>query len=514
MKKLLLIILTPVVLIAGAATAMYFLIRDTSSPSYVSNGKSTETILNDKVFDAFAETKNSHDISLSVTQDDFNQVLVQTIGSLDETTKQYVKGMEMKIDGETYHLNVYLNASIVSTKIDLSCKFSKDDDNFYLMIEDIKMGSLSNLKGISLSILKNYMSNETFNSMFFSAGLPMSANLDQGKFTISKEDIHNLILDYLKDEDNKLPYAFLKDMFALNYFNTTFENELNVALSLEDFHSNETFYNATNELSDDELDLENNKTKLITLLNENKIDLEHKEVVYNFLTLGYDYLKDEDKSYIDSVDMTSIGYTNESKKLHFGYTPISPNFSTLFKTNTSTIFSSEGFLLNESYINQYIQYRDLIGYTYLMDKETSTGYEINYITIDNFYVDFLKKDDKEMMNMTVGLNINGYETSIILENEKSETITYGMKLKNQNIYFGNYVLGDEMKDEIYKLLNENLSEDSYITFDGEGTFTLSFEKDLKSILSSLSNTSLLTSIVGENNIDTNAGIRIKGSISI
>lgn len=515
MKKLLLFILTPIVLIASGGAIVYFLIKDTSTPSYVSNGETYETIMNDKIFDAFSKTKDNRNISISVTQDDFNQILLQAQGNLDETVTTYIKGLEINIEEDIYHLNVFLNANFIQTKLDLSCKFSQDENNFYLTVDNIKLGSLSNLKSISLSLLRNYISNEEFNSMFTSLNLPMEADLSNGIFTFKKEDIHNLILDTIKDEENKIPYAFVSDMFSLNYVNTDFNGELKVSIPLEDFHSNENFYNKDNELSEDELDLENNKNKLITLLNEQKIDTEHKEVVFKFLTLGYDSLSDEEKTYINSVDMTSIGYSNLSKLTHLGYTATNPNIGALILQNVTSILSSQtGFLINESYINQYVQYKDLIGYTYLMDKKTSTGYEINYITIDNFYVDLIKKNEKELMNMTIGLNINGYETSLILENEKTETISYGMKLKNENIYLGNYTLGDELTQEIYKLLKENLTDDDFMSFDGEGNFTISFEKDLKPLLSLTKNVSLVTTIEGENNSDVNAGIRMKNTITI
>ncbi len=515
MKKLIIGLLIPTGVIGGGGTTLYMMLKDTTSPSYVSTGESIDEVLNKKLFNSIKDAKTTHKMDLNMTQDDFNQILSATYSEIDPTVTEYIKGFEISIQEQVYHILFWVHTPVVDTKIDLSCEFDQDEDNFYLIIKDIKVGTLG-LKSLALSLLKTALTSDDINKEFQNSGIHMTADLDKGKFTYAKADARNDLVYIIKDSgEANLASSLFSNVLKMDLLTLDFTNQLQVLLDLEPLNTNENFCNDANRLDDDELNLETSKTNLATLLSEGIVDTSdhHYDIVFTYLTLGYDALEEEaDREYIDSLDLSSIGITNNAT--HLGYQPEAANIAAQFSSVTPTEWLNSGSLLiSEGLVNQYIQYQDLIGYSFIFTYNN----EVEYITVDNFYVNLIEKEEKEQMNMVVGISINGYETSLILENTKSETTNYGMKLTNDNIYFGNNAVDDELKGLLYGLVKDNLPENDFLTFNGEGTFTVNFEgyfSNITETLASLGKTIVLdSSIEGSSLDDNNAGFRLRGKIS-
>ena len=118
MKKLLIGLLVPVVIIVGGAATLYFLVRDNSQPTYVASDDTTEQVLNKKLFGAIKDTKTTHELNIDITQDDFNQILAHTHKSLGSDVKEYVKGLEISIQDNDYHIYFFVHTPVLDTKVD------------------------------------------------------------------------------------------------------------------------------------------------------------------------------------------------------------------------------------------------------------------------------------------------------------------------------------------------------------------------------------------------------------
>jgi hypothetical protein len=525
MKKLLLGILIPVVILGGGAATVYFLLKDNSTPSYQMTSKTTETIMNEKLLMAFQSTKEAHKISYEFSQDDFNQVIALAYEQNDSNIKKCLRGVEMKIDGNTYHIYVYATVGILDTKLDLSCTFTSDEENYYLNIDSIRIGKLSKLKQWGLSILKSIMSEEKLNSAFSVDGIQMKADLGNERFVYSKKDCQSDLVSLLEKQtgEKTLMKSVISNFINMNLLSLDFTSKVQAVIDLEPLNWNDTYCNSANMLSSDSLNLDTKKNQVKTLLEEGKIDLDnsHPNMVFSFLARGYSSLDDDSKAYIDSIDMSSIGFKDAlSKKSYVGYQPSSVDIrnEVIGSATGGTLFSNDGFHLGEGEINLYLQSQGILGYGYLLAGKVDDSYVLNYITLNNAYVDFINKGEDSYMNMVVGLSVNGYETSLILENKKTGNLDYGITLKNENIYFGCKEIDSDLKDQLYTLIKDNLPSDGFLRFDGNGNFQLNFESYLKDSISLIESTTskkftLDTSISGTSLTDENAGLILKGVLA-
>ncbi len=523
MKKLLLCILIPVLVVGGGAATVYFLLRDTSTMQYQKTEKTAETLMNENFLSAFNDTKESHHVTYEMSQDDFNQVLSLAYEKMDSSMKDYLKGMEIKIEGDLYHICLYAKASILQSKVDLSCRFSSDEENYYLTIESIKVGKLSGMKWLAKQILKNVFTDEQMNSMFRNYGIQMKADLNNDRFVYGKNDCRNDLVGLVKKNSGTSSFmnCMIQSFVDMDLLSVDFTNKMQAIIDLEPLNTNASFCNAENELDSGVLNLDVQKGYVKTLLENGSIDLEssHPQIVFDYLLKGYSSLADEQKSYIDSVDLTSIGISEETKKTHagFGFSGQSVRQIVQSSALNSSLVSSDGILVSENSLNLYLWSQDILGNNYILSGKKDDSYIVNYIALDNVYIDCLGMDSKENMNMVLGVNVNGYETSIILENRKKENTDYGMTLQNENIYFGTKTISSELKKEIYSLIQKCLPENEFMTFDGNGTFTLDFKDYLSDYLSLISSTThktltLNTSLEGNSLVDTNAGLRLKGNL--
>ena len=523
MKKLLIGILVPVVVIAGGAATLYFLLRDNSTMEYQKTDKSVETILNENLLTAFSETKDKHQIRYELSQDDFNQVLSLAYDGMDTSVKDYLKGMEIKIDGDVYHIYIYAKASILNSKIDLACKFSSDEENYYLRIESIKVGRISGLKWMATKILGNFLTDSQLNSMFSSAGIQMKADLSNDRFVYNRNDCKADLLKMVQKQmtDDSLLSSVVSSFMDMNLLSVDFTSKVQAIIDLEPLNTNDSFCHEENMLPSSSLNLEKHKEDVKKLLENGKIDLtsSHSQIVFNYLVRGYGSLSEEEKSYIDSVDLDLIGIPSAMKKTYAGYQPSAESVRQIVASGVTdgSLVSSDGLLIKEDSLNLYLQSQGLLGYSYLIDGKKDDSYIVNYVTVDNIYFDCMNKDSVETMNMVVGLNINGYETSVILENRKEASLDYGITLKNENMYFGTKEIPSDLKSELYTLIKDNLPSNEFLTFDGKGTFTIDFRGYLSDYLSIISSTTgktlkLDTSIEGTALTDESAGLRLKGAL--
>ncbi len=524
MKKLLIGILIPVVILAGGATTLYFLVRDASSVSYQKTEMTTKEVMNKNLLSAFSTCKKDHNVSFEMSQDDFNQVLSMAYQDMDSSAKEYLKGLEIKIEGDVYHIYVYAKASILSTKIDMACKFSSDEDNYYLTVSSITVGHLSKLKSLAFSILKKAMSESQINASFSKAGISMKADFEKERFVYKKEECKNDLKTLIKKSmsENTLVSSAVNNLLDLNLLSIDFTSKLQALIDLEPLNTNANFCSQQNMLSEDSLNLEAQKEKIVSLLNAGIIDEEssHPTLVFNYLLRGYSSLEDNEKEYIDSLDLSSIGLSSKlQKQTYMGYQPEGADIKDAMIESMSdgSLLTEDGLLIKEKTLNDYLQAQGILGYSYLLTGKVDNSYVVDYITMDNAYFNLIKKENKEQMNMVIGLSINGYETSLVMENTKDQELDYGITLKNENIYYGTKTVQDDLKNEIYALVKENLPSNEFLTFDGKGTFTINFEgylKDSIELLSKVQNKKLVlnTTIEGTSLDDSQAGLRIKGSL--
>ncbi len=526
MKKLLIGIFVPVLILAGLAGGCYYAVYDGSSPSKPEGEIDLSSFSNQKLVHAFDSTKDTGKLSLNLTQKELDLLLNQSFAS--SAAKDYVRGVNISIDKSDYHIKVYCNASFLKTMVDLTCSFSSDEDNYYLTIKDAKIGKVTFLDDLAFTVLGNVMTDEQLNQQFSIAGLHMKAELKKRRIVYPIEDALLDLRTLLREStsENEM-VAVLSSLFvSKDVLSFRFEDELSVDASLASFHTNSDFVDSDNTIDTSLLDFSKSRLDVISLLDSGKIDTEseHEKTVFDFLNRGYLSLSDSQKEYIDSADLSSIGYSDKiQKSLHNGYRPADPDIENYFAVSGTglsnpSLLNEEGLLLKESLINQYLHSQGIVGYSYVFSCKEDGKYDVQYVAIDNAYFNFYTKNDIEHMDLVLSLDVSGYDTTLVLENTKSQSLPYGMKVKNENIYFGTSQADESVKSFAYHLIQDYLPENEFLTFDGNDSFVLNFEGYLKDYLS-LVNTllpgksfSLDSRIEGKSLTDKDSGLRLSGSL--
>lgn len=529
MKKLLLSILIPVLVLGGLAGGAYYAISDSTVYPEPESSASLNDLMNQKMLHAFDSTHDSGKIEFSIDQDDFNSILYQAYQSMDDNTKKYLRGIRIEIDKKQYHVKFYCDISFVKTLVDLTCEFNSDDENFYLSIKDAKVGKITFLDDLAFLVLSNTVSDESLNSQFLSSGLHMKAELKNRRFIYSKQDayadLNSLIQNSTSGDD--MISAFSSMLLKENVLKIDSNDALKADISLEDFSTNGSFVDSGNDISPEELDLEKHRAEVIQLLDDEKIndsDVSLSKSVFDFLNCGYSSLSDSQKQMILSLDLESIGYKDDLSKISYqGYRPKDPNIRDYFSLKDGTLkdvslISENGLFLSEKMMNQYLRSQGIVGYSYVFQDQVKSHHTFHYVALDNAYFNLYEKDEQSHMDLILQISVSGYDTTLILENVKKEDLSYGMTLENQNIYFGTELADEKMESFLYSLIQSYLPSNEFLTFDGNGLFTINFEGYLKEYLDLLSSSmipmefALSTSIEGNSVVDPNAGLRLFGKI--
>lgn len=527
MKKLLIGIFVPVLVLAGLFGGCYYAVYDGSSPSKPEETIDTSAFVQQKLVHAFDSTKESGNLSLSLSDKELDSLLYQALSSSTEA-KDYLRGVEVFIDGNDYHIKVYCNASILKTMVDLTCSFSSDQENYYFTIKDAKVGKVSFLDDLAFTILANVMTDEDLNRQFSSSGLHMKAELKKRRIVYPIEDALSDFRSLISSESsqNEMILALSSLFVSKDVLSFDFENRLCLNASLVPFHTNIDFVDSTNDIDSSLLDFQKSRADVVSLLDDGKIDSldEHHKTVFDFLNRGYSSLSDSQKEYIDGTDLSSVGYsTKEEKVTHSGYHPKNPDIENFFSVSSTglkdpSILTPDGLLLKESLINQYLHSQGIVGYSYLFSCEENGKYDVQYVALDNAYFNFYTSENKEHMDLVLSLDVSGYDTTIVLENIRSESLPYGMKVKNENIYFGTEKAEESVKDFAYHLIEEYLPANEFLTFDGKDSFILNFEGYLKDYLSLVhtllpgKSLALDSKIEGKSLTDKESGLRLSGSL--
>ncbi len=118
--------------------------------------------------------------------------------------------------------------------------------------------------------------------------------------------------------------------------------------------------------------------------------------------------------------------------------------------------------LNEKDINKYLRSRGIIGYSDVVYHEDQNGQlDYAYFLIDNFYCNIL--DDS--LVFVIGLNVNGFETNLVLTLKAAE-----MEASSQKTYFCvesaqfGEVETDALVEELFDILNSNVESDDVVGF--------------------------------------------------
>ncbi|MBO4286026.1 MAG: hypothetical protein J5880_01680 [Bacilli bacterium] len=512
----LIVIFVVVILPIGLIFAFFFDPTHTTSEELgvKTTGAAQENIAQELLVDLFDYTDDAtmnNSLSISIKEQEVNQLLYDNLlSTLDENTRSVVPQAYLDVGQDNYTFLVELNAfGFFKTRVKLvtSLEMSDNPKGLRFNVDDLKIGRLGRFDDIAFNILKSNNVTDSQIAKTINDSLPLT--LESHLFEDTKthylfyphdnfvSDLNNMItidsISFFKD--------FLIDMVSQRKFTFDFYKDKGVhgLMSLQDFHDNATYGSYDDYVIDFGAKQAINQY-LPTLLKNGNVNKATVDTVSRFISYGYNQLSDSEKATIDSASYLpavlgkSISEYTAERETKFAtkgaaladVKPIENVVSeqvsdALTVARCAEILANNGgnvvdASVNEIQLHDVLKSNDLVGYGKVFYRQKDDGsYKLSYVAVDNLYVNIVNNN----IYFVVGVNINGYEVSMILTSiiqSGGEGKMY-FKLDGNNTYFGNYRIPLGLFNSFTSLLGDAISSSSWFSFDKTNNrFVVDFSK--------------------------------------
>lgn len=462
------IILLPIILV-------YALFYDANTKKVTLQDNATLSNVGNRIIvDSLDYSKSEEKIKILVEENDIDTILNLALEKYAANNK-FVKKAYMYVKGTAYNFYIDLDAYVLKSRLKISTNLKLSDDNksFIFEIKDVGLGRVGGIQKVGKSLTDKFLNQDTVNDFIASSGLNIT--FDQENFALVYEK-KNLMKDLSKlttDKDVGLYFDVIDTMLnddkivfnlASNYF-------AEGIIDLAKMQTNDLVTDDDNHIKVVSSDVENLRDKLVTLIDGGYVDPEVHDLdtIFTFLFNGYDALNEENKSIISAIDFsyadiddveTYKGFDlNHAEARLFERMKESVNISEITNKTLPEETRKKLCTLTEQDINDYIAGRNIVGYTSLLHRQTDSGYKVNYITVDNFYMNIYKNsDDENVAEMVCKIDVNGYPTSLTFSTIMPENgfnnnkLTFAVK----EMYFGESN-AENLKDEFFTIIYDALS---------------------------------------------------------
>ena len=473
-------------LIVSPIAAFYIAFYDGETTDFVGdNNVSSMQVMERLSVDSLDNTASTTKVEFKLTQDDLDQMLYSAANNMPDEANKYLKKIYVEIIGNEYNFYVDAEVPLFKSRIRLITEFSEEkngssqkDDKFLFTIKDAKLGRVGGLLNIVFKYGSSVLSDDVLNNAFASIGLSVKSDLANRRLVYSKSDMLKDIEDKMSvSETNRLYFSILEDFLENNLLSFDFASSAGIYASanMMSLSTNATYCTPDKELG---IDVGSYRDKVVTLLNNGVVDTTHIQNSFEYLFHGYDKCSAADREYMVSKDLTSVGISDNVnyKGTDLNYTK---QVDEVLKEQITTenIALGEVGKLYEENLNDVLKTTQIMGYTYLLYRQVSdNNYKVNYITIDNFYVNIVNSH----MYLVVTANINGYKTSIIFDCERTSCSNYTMNLRTSKVYYGQHAASQVLTTLFYDLVSEAADDEDWIGFNKEtGEFSFSFLKAIQ-----------------------------------
>jgi hypothetical protein len=504
-----------IALIIVPPVVIYALIYDTRvNEVVIEEGVTSRMLLDRIVTDSLDNTTTEKKVELKVNQQHLNHVLAEAMDKADDSVKSAIKQVDVKIEGNKYTFYTNVEAGIFKTRMTLETELHNETidgrDAFVFRINKIALGDLRGVEGLATWIITSNVSDADIeNSLadYMTVHVDLKGRRMHYFFDDFLNDIQNKVVKEDSSEEEKLYFTLLNDIYQHHVIGLDFEDAITLYVNLNDFISNETYVGGGYDLN---LDLDSIATKVEKMVNDDFLNDKHDkneiENMFNYLVRGYDQARDSEKTYIDSFKGTALdklsAYGIADYKAYTGEPiPTSPDLDVVLRNNIVSIDTLEELnafkasdepvltYLTEQELNTFLSSLDIVSKSYL----TSAFYQddlgkVNYIVIDNFYANFVKRDGGEYLDFIIGVNINGQDTNFVFSTKNLDVAmdgTTGVSLKfvTEQVYYGTMSGSEALKNALFKLIKIALQDQNTLIFDESDTSinaTFTFDEVIQS----------------------------------
>lgn len=483
------LLVTPVALAFGL-----FYVKDTTE---IEKEDTNLTEFSNKlIIQSMEKTGETGALNFSIPQNSVNGIvdnLIQT--KLPSQARDYVDRFYITMDEDYYHIVGNAHAYFFPTKVDLKMKFdtvkeAENPNDWYIKfnIVDASVGRLHGMTSIVKFAAGKLKLQETINNGLSSSGFHMNVDLNKLEATYTYgdfiKDIKGLVSSSSSIENGELYFQVIEEFIDNGMVDFDFKQKEVASLlcNLELFSRGIDHDKILN------LNIEDNIAKRIEKMkNAGAIDNEHLLAMFHYFFHGYDYITDQDKAYVDTVDFSlafdswdKTGYQGISDALHSGKKledviqeqipenpitdPTDPDFPSpenqariaAWSELTAKIMTNQEILhLYESDVDSYVRSTNaFLGYAHLLYDDTKEGdFNLAYVAVNDFYTQIRKA--KAVLNLI--MSVNGYDIRIGLSTLQGYSdSSYKIVLEVEKLTIGEIETGGELGRSLLRVLQASI----------------------------------------------------------
>lgn len=483
------------VFIVGPIALLYGLFYDASTKNVrVQEDMEFATVANRLIVDSLDYAPTEGLIDVKVSENDVDNLLRLAMKSVTEKTP-FVKKAYMNVRGNRYYFYIDFDGVIFKTraKITTELQISEDGETFIFKIMDVALGRVGGILSPAKSLIKRYITYDKIDQIL--ANTQTNLTFDREKYAIvyPKDSLLTDLGRLTNSEAVGLYFDVMQTMVHDNMMEFKFRNN-NVIEGIVDLSKLET-----NDLvTDDEQhirihteDVQEKRDMLVSLVEHGDIDPSNQDIMFHafdFLFGGWQSLSADAQVALQDIDFSYVEIEDKETYTGFGlYDAEARLIDKMQETVDAQKLINKHLdprykklcTLNEEAINEYISSRNIVGYTSLLYRDAPEGYKINYITIENFYMNIYKNEEnKNIAEMVCKIDVNGYVTSLTFLTEMPDGGFTDNKLvfEIKDMQFGQSD-ADNLKEEFFSIICDALDNgsDGSLSADEENyTITVDF----------------------------------------
>ena len=475
------------VFVVGPIALIYGLFYDPTTKRVTLQDNFTfESISNRLIVDSLDYAPTEGKIDIKVTENDLDNVLHLAMQSVTSKTP-YIRKAYVNVRGNRYYFYVDLDAKIIKSRVKLSTELqiSDDNENFVFKIKDVALGRLSGILGPAKPLIKRFLTYEKIDEIL--ANTQTDLTFDREKYALVYPKA-SLVKDLGRLTNNQAVGLYFDVMQTMVHDNMmTFEfkdgNAIEGIVDLEQLATNDYVTDDDAHIRVHTEDVQVLRDKLQLLIEHGDVDPNEANIpfyVFDFLFGGWESLSSAKQEAIQDIDFSIVSipdktsyvgfnlYDSEAKLIDKMKETVDP--SRLVDKTLNPRYK-QLCILSEEDINEYLAGRNIVGYTSLLHRNTPEKYKVNYITIENFYMNIYKNSDNHnIAEMVCKIDVNGYLTSLTFETQMPDGGFTDNKLifEVKNIQFGQSN-AENLKEEFFDII--------YDALDNEGDHSLIADKE-------------------------------------
>lgn len=468
-------------LLVGAVFIMFY--DGTSSPIQAKENYNNERVINELLYDSLsATTEEEHLLSIGLRDSYINQIIYNALKAAP-SLKKYVKNVY--ISSKENMFTAVLEGEVLgffksNIKVDAKFSYSEIERAFTFKPVSVKVGRVGGFEKLIPTINKLFKLPDLTN-FFANAGLRIKVDMSTYSMTYKLEDMITDIGNLLPsntDSANQLISIFKEIVLSedLRNISSPSKSLINFDILLEKLkltsETTDLNYTIEDNTAFNPL-VEENKTILKELLDNNQIIEGDINVVSKYIFRGLDKLEDSEKTIINNYIDDGIFTPYSSYIPQYNYSvPANEEFTTVVESQIPANLSEDVHItVNDTNMYYNLMGSPAIGTSFMFSKNLSDDIENNDYALANVMLEkMLTITKNDSLYLVCSLSFNGYRGQITLKFKRDYNAeSFGViKFIVDALYLGDHAVGEESMDAIFEIITKAFdvySFGDYLTFD-------------------------------------------------